>query len=243
MSSLTYDDVKRDIKKYCATNKISGSKFARQAGLECHTLLAFIRKDNGATLKHLFAVAKLLGYTNQTVTDIYLSGKNLSGKTFGHWKVLKPVTLKEPDDGQIIKYLCQCRCGKRKEVNAKSLLRGLSVSCGCGRADNFTEEQVKGKLQGQQIMDKLHEERLSPCYGKPEPNKNSQSGIRGVCPYKDKWRVTITAAGKWYNIGIFDDLQDAIAARKQAEIDLHGPLQDKANKIKSAMRGRRPSGK
>ena len=84
-------------------------------------------------------------------------------------------------------------------------------------------------------MDRMHEEHLSPCYGKTEPNKNSQSGIRGVCPYKDKWRVTITAAGKWYSIGIFDDLQDAIAARKQAEIDLHGPLQDKTSKIKSSI--------
>ena len=94
MSSLTYADVKRDIKAYCTQNKISVSEFARRTGLDCHTLLAFVRKNNSMILAHLFAVAKLLNYTNQEVTDIYLSGRNLSGKTFGHWHVLKPITVK-----------------------------------------------------------------------------------------------------------------------------------------------------
>ncbi len=189
-----------------------------------------------------FAIAKILGYTDQQVTVIYLRDNNLAGKVFGYWTVLRPVTLKGPIDNSCpLKYLCKCVCGKQKEVNAKTLLNGKSLSCGCKRTENQTDDQIKGRLLGQQITNKLHEERLALTYGKQEANKNSKTGVRGVCPYgRNQWRATITAAGTQYELGIFDDLQKAIVARKQAEEELHGPLIKKAKKIKSDVLNKPP---
>jgi hypothetical protein len=54
-------------------------------------------------------------------------------------------------------------------------------------------------------------------------SKSNRSGIVGVGWLKDKkrWRATITVDGRLIYIGVFSDVADAAAARKQAEID-HG---------------------
>jgi len=50
--------------------------------------------------------------------------------------------------------------------------------------------------------------------------KNNVSGCCGVCWYKpyNKWAAQIKVNGKQINLGCFDDLNNAIAARKAAEI-------------------------
>ena len=53
--------------------------------------------------------------------------------------------------------------------------------------------------------------------------RNNQSGHIGVFWHKDKqrWLAYITSNKKRINLGYFEDINDAIAARKQAEVD-HG---------------------
>lgn len=46
---------------------------------------------------------------------------------------------------------------------------------------------------------------------------NNSSGKTGVTKFKDKWRATITIDGKVKLIGIFDQLEEAVAAREKAE--------------------------
>ena len=50
---------------------------------------------------------------------------------------------------------------------------------------------------------------------------NNTSGHTGVCwdAAKNKWSARIKANGKSINLGRFNDINDAIAARQQAEID------------------------
>lgn len=50
---------------------------------------------------------------------------------------------------------------------------------------------------------------------------NNTSGVMGVswCKRKSKWTVRIQANGKYLNIGYFPNIEDAIAARKTAEIE------------------------
>jgi hypothetical protein len=52
--------------------------------------------------------------------------------------------------------------------------------------------------------------------------KRSKSGVHGVRWWDSskKWRVTITRDKKWYHIGMFENLEDAIEARKKAEAEL-----------------------
>lgn len=55
---------------------------------------------------------------------------DLTGRTFGRWKVLKRVRGSNP---RVTYWLCQCSCQpvKQKSVEAHSLRAGISRSCGC----------------------------------------------------------------------------------------------------------------
>ena len=55
-------------------------------------------------------------------------------------------------------------------------------------------------------------------------NKNNSSGVNGVCRGKSgKWRAYIVLRGKQYYLGNFSELDDAIAARKNAEKKFFDP--------------------
>ena len=48
---------------------------------------------------------------------------DLTGQRFGSWTALEPRLC--------YKWLCQCDCGSKREVQSKSLKNGRSISCGC----------------------------------------------------------------------------------------------------------------
>ena len=58
--------------------------------------------------------------------------EDLTGKTFGHWKVLYRTTNNTSNK---VQWVCQCDCKKNtiKAVDAKSLKSGTSTNCGCER--------------------------------------------------------------------------------------------------------------
>jgi hypothetical protein len=49
---------------------------------------------------------------------------------FGMWKVLESFPFSDPTHRKV---LCRCKCGKRMQVLAANLVRGLSTSCGAHR--------------------------------------------------------------------------------------------------------------
>lgn len=53
--------------------------------------------------------------------------KDLTGKVFGRWTVVALL----PKSTQHRKWLCQCECGKVKNVFHSGLTSGISQSCGC----------------------------------------------------------------------------------------------------------------
>lgn len=73
--------------------------------------------------------------------------QDLTGKRFGRWTVI---------DGQIQgkKVLCRCDCGTEKMVDKDNLVRGLTKSCGCYKAEN-----QKGNTWG-----RTHNMSFSPTY-------------------------------------------------------------------------------
>lgn len=56
-------------------------------------------------------------------------GLDLTGRRFGKLTVLRQ-TEKRMDQGSVV-WLCQCDCGRQKEVSARRLTRGKVRSCGC----------------------------------------------------------------------------------------------------------------
>lgn len=51
--------------------------------------------------------------------------------------------------------------------------------------------------------------------------KNNESGVLGVAWYKpsSKWVARISKDGKWSHIGYFDNFEDAVRARREAELE------------------------
>ena len=54
---------------------------------------------------------------------------DLTGQTFGWWKVLGQDTSRK--DNRRTFFTCQCRCGKIRSVLGQNLMNGTSISCGC----------------------------------------------------------------------------------------------------------------
>lgn len=59
-------------------------------------------------------------------------------------------------------------------------------------------------------------------------NKNNRSGVRGVDQHKlsqrNPWRAQITVNGKNMYLGLFPTMEDAVEARKMAEVRFYGEL-------------------
>lgn len=53
--------------------------------------------------------------------------KDLTGKTFGKFTVLK----RDKDKNNHTYWICKCECGQIKSVASSSLIQGISLSCGC----------------------------------------------------------------------------------------------------------------
>jgi hypothetical protein len=55
-------------------------------------------------------------------------------------------------------------------------------------------------------------------------NRNNRSGTRGVFRYGNRWRAEIKVNRRAIYLGRFDRLEDAAAARKQAELEYFGEV-------------------
>lgn len=63
--------------------------------------------------------------------------EDLTGKTFGYWKVIKYAGN--------LRWTCQCKCGTVRDVLTQALKSGRSKSCGCGGRDvaaNYREKML-----------------------------------------------------------------------------------------------------
>lgn len=72
--------------------------------------------------------------------------KDLTGMTFGRWKVLGPDPAKYPDGRK--RWICQCQCEAKteKSIIGKNLLNGISKSCGCLKRETLAARNSKSGL-------------------------------------------------------------------------------------------------
>lgn len=132
---------------------------------------------------------------------------DITGKRFGHFKVINRVYRANTKNSY---YLCKCDCGNMVEVARTSLVSGKSTSCGCIRRKLFSEEtRFKAGFIDHTCISIL-KSKLSKC---------NTSGIKGVTWDKshNKWLAQIGFKGKVYNLGRFDNIEDAQKARQAAE--------------------------
>ncbi len=216
-----------DIDNYIA-NKLSEG-LAKTSALKYRSHLSHLSKwlpeDKILTKERLLAWRRELeeyGYSKVTVekyvidANLYVKymgrpdlnikkshGVNLGGMQFGYLNVISPVSKTERGD---IVWLCKCKCGSYTEVLANSLTMGNTSSCGCLRAEvlNYTNRYVDGTDLRQSMSD-------NPI------SARSKSGYTGVTKYKNKWRAYIVYKKKYYSLGTFAKLEDAVKARARAK--------------------------
>ncbi|MGN6562920.1 MAG: hypothetical protein ACTHMU_09695 [Thermomicrobiales bacterium] len=61
--------------------------------------------------------------------------RDLTGETFGRWTVLR----RAKNVGKDWYFHCRCQCGTARDVLARSLVYGMSQSCGCLSRDTTSQ--------------------------------------------------------------------------------------------------------
>lgn len=142
-------------------------------------------------------------------------GKNLTGMDFGYLHAEEPIVINNHTY-----YRCSCKCGGSKIVRPKDLTEGCVKTCGCRM--NIGENIREG------IKDHCIDGTYIPGITRNTINKNNTSGCKGVSfrPQRNKWRAYIKFQRKDIFLGNFDKYEDAVEARKIAEIEYFGKYLD-----------------
>ncbi len=118
---------------------------------------------------------------------------NLTGQTFGSWKVLKHAGMYQKKAGAL--WLCQCVCGKKRKVKSLALRNGVTKSCGCQRdnLDKVTHGATKGAKQGgKRTPEYISWAKIKQrCYN-PNCKEYPWYGAKGVGMYRP-WRTSFAA--------------------------------------------------
>lgn len=107
------------------------------------------------------------------------------------------------------KWICECKCGRKTEVTSSNLKHSNTMSCGKCKYVEVAQRDVVGNTRISQINKSI--------------NSNNTSGVTGVGYQKNrnKWYANIRFRGKNHWLGLYDNKEDAIIARKTAEENLH----------------------
>ena len=154
----------------------------------------------------------------------YRWGQKIENKRFGKLIALKRVSKSE--------WLCLCDCGNTTIVKTDQLTTKKTQSCGC-----LAKAKHSNIMKNNEKIKKFSEENFKDntnliTISSDKPFKNNKStGIRGVYLTKSgKYIAQICLNRTIYRLGTFQDIDDAIKARKDAEEKYFKPILDKYNK-------------
>lgn len=133
------------------------------------------------------------------------------GQGYGRLTAIRPT---EQRSGKSVVWECLCDCGNTVLARATLLASGHTTSCGC----------VKRELDEQKDFRKILTYTDDTCIefakgiGKPRSNTSSDTGVRGVILKDGKYQAQIKFRKKRYYLGRFSRLEDAVEARRRAEM-------------------------
>lgn len=121
-------------------------------------------------------------------------------------------------------YKCRCECGTVRDVQANSIRIGRSQSCGCLRSERAVG-LISRNSEKRLALTKVFNTNFN-AIEREAPNKNNKCGHKGVhwCSSKGIWRALIYVQKKCIYLGGYHNIEDAIRARKEAELKYHAPL-------------------
>lgn len=161
-----------------------------------------LKKYNKYDLNRIFGI----GYTSNTNKEFYFDLED--------YCLIKDYCWMEDKLGYVVSR--EFNNGKSKEIKFHRIVMN------CDDSKIFIDHINHNKLDNKKVnlrkctQQKNSQNRLLP--------KNNTSGIMGVTYRKDtnKWRSMITCDGKRLYLGNYNDFEDAIKARLQAEIKYFG---------------------
>ena len=153
--------------------------------------------------------------------------KDLTGKRFGKLLVLefvdkKTTISKKGYRNTNVYWKCKCDCGKEVIRLGDSLKSGATKSCGCNKKYKELIEYNKKTI----FKEGTNLSSLNSAI-----NNSSTTKVRGVSFRKarNKYMASIVIKGKFYNLGSYTNVEDAINARKEAEKKYYKPILEKYN--------------
>jgi hypothetical protein len=179
-----------------------------------HNLRSGMTKSCGCYKK---VANRTIARTRKKLKTVNAKRINLKGQQFGDLTVLS-LSLKRGQNNTRL-WLCKCSCGEKIHLHGYSLIHGHYKSCGCKRdtkRDAGAREHIK--------QDRVAGTRKSAL--KAKLHKDNKSGHKGVIwmDKRQKWKAYIGFQGKQITLGYFNNLDDAITARKAAEVKYYKPI-------------------
>lgn len=158
------------------------------------------------------------------------------GKVYGELTVLDVFRTEKKRGFFFAK--CRCSCGKITTPLLSVIKAGKIKSCGHETIANNIKSNLTGAYDGTL---------LSAIDGRRTLNSNNSTGVNGISVMKNgKYRAYINLRRKQYHLGVYDTLDEAVAARKDAERRMYGSTLKEAEenapeiieKIRSTKRGK-----
>lgn len=150
-----------------------------------------------------------------------IGDKDLTGKKFGKLNVIEYAYRR---DDKFICWKCKCDCGNEVIVFQGHLKSGAIKSCGCFRKERAKQNATKGQLYDS-VQNKIYEGTFINRLVAKTP-KNNTSGVTGVSwnSKSSKWCARIGIHKKRITLGYYENKEDAIKARKEAEEKYFKPI-------------------
>lgn len=161
------------------------------------------------------------GYTCEAAASELLSGKkthcgcetaknnayvDITNQKFGRLTALYP-TEKRARNGSVIWHL-RCDCGKEVDAPYNDLVYANQKSCGCQKKEHDQKLHTLLTHVDGTSVDMLKSKKI--------PTDNT-TGYKGVYLYRGKYIAKIVFQKKQYFLGTYEKIEDAAAARKEAE--------------------------
>jgi hypothetical protein len=141
---------------------------------------------------------------------------DLTGQKFGKLTALSYKTVRQNNHRSIVVWECACDCGNIVSVRSSSLTSGNSRSCGCHHKATSPINGSKYQYNGTNIPSLTRKTGI-----------NNTTGHKGVYKCRDgRYAAQINLSGKRTYLGRYNNVNDAIKARKIAEENIFVPIID-----------------
>lgn len=140
---------------------------------------------------------------------------DISGQKFHRLTALYP--LDERDAKGSVIWHCRCECGNEVDVAYNTLMYTNMKSCGCQKKEH---DRRLGEL-----LTHVAGTSIDYLRSKKVPKSNS-TGAKGVYLIRGKYTAKIVFQKKQYWLGSYENLEDAVNARKEAEETINDQVTD-----------------